>query len=85
MSVELIGIVASLMTTTSSVPQMLKIIRTRSVGDISLATVVILVVGLGLWTIYGILLYNLPIIISSGTQFILEIIILGLIIKNMKS
>lgn len=82
--IELIGLTASVMTTINSLPQILKIIKTRSVGDISLIACVILVVGLGLWTVYGMLIYNMPIIISSGVQFILEIIILGLVINNRK-
>ncbi len=84
LSIELIGMTASIMTTVSSLPQILKIIRTKSVDDISLFTIIILVTGLGLWTLYGILIANIPIIISSGTQFILEIIILGLIINHRK-
>ncbi len=82
--IELMGLTASVMTTVNSLPQLIKIIRTRSVDDISLTAIVILVIGLGLWTIYGILIYNVPIIISSGFQFILEIIILGLVINHRK-
>lgn len=82
--IELMGLTASIMTTVNSLPQILKIIRTRSVNDISLIAIIILVVGLGLWTVYGILISNIPIIISSGVQFILEIIILGLVVNCRK-
>ncbi len=82
--IELMGLTTSVMTTVNSLSQLIKIIRTRSVDDISLTAIVILVIGLGLWTIYGILIYNVPIIISSGFQFILEIIILGLVINHRK-
>lgn len=84
MTIELIGLIASIMTTVSSLPQILKIIKTKSVDDISMTAIMILVIGLGLWTTYGILIYNIPIIISSGVQFILEIIIFGLVINNRK-
>lgn len=80
--IELMGLTASIMTTVNSLPQILKIIKTESVDDISPVAIVILVIGLGLWTWYGILISNMPIIISSSIQFILEIIILGLIINH---
>ena len=80
--IELMGLTASIMTTVNSLPQILKIIKTESVDDISPVAIVILVIGLGLWTWYGILISNIPIIISSGIQFILEIIIFGLIINH---
>ena len=82
--IELIGLGASIMTTVNSLPQILKIIKTKSVDDISLIGIMVLVIGLVLWTIYGIVIYNMPIIISSGTQLILEIIILVLIINNRR-
>lgn len=82
--IELMGLTASIMTTVNSLPQILKIIKTRSVNDISLTAIIILVVGLGLWAVYGILISNIPIIISSGVQFILEIIILGLVVNCRK-
>lgn len=82
--IELMGLTASIMTTVNSLPQILKIIKTESVDDISPVAIVILVIGLGLWTWYGILISNMPIIISSGIQFILEIIILGLIINHTR-
>lgn len=80
--IELMGLTASIMTTVNSLPQILKIIKTESVDDISPTAVIILIIGLGLWTMYGILISNMPIIISSGIQFILEIIILRLIINH---
>lgn len=82
--IELIGLIASIMTTVNSLPQILKIIKTKSVNDISLTAIIVLVIGLGLWTGYGILISNIPIIISSGIQFFLEIITLGLVINHGK-
>jgi MtN3 and saliva related transmembrane protein len=82
--IELMGITASVMTTVNSLPQIIKIIRTKSVDDISIVSIIILVVGLGLWTLYGILISNVPIIISSGAQFILEIVIFGLVLNHRK-
>lgn len=82
--IELMGLTASLMTTINSLPQIIKIIKTKSVDDISIISIIVLVVGLGLWTWYGVLISNVPIIISSGVQFILEIVILGLVLNHRK-
>jgi MtN3 and saliva related transmembrane protein len=82
--IELMGLTASIMTTINSLPQIIKIIKTKSVDDISLTAIIILVVGLGLWTWYGVLISNIPIMISSGVQFILEIIIFGLVINHRR-
>lgn len=76
-SIELIGLVASLLTTTAYLPQVLKTWRTRSADDFSLPTLIMLVVGIGLWTIYG-MLQALPAVwIGNGVTLVMAASILS--------
>jgi MtN3 and saliva related transmembrane protein len=61
----IIGISAALLTTFGFVPQIIKMIRTRSVKDVSLATLFQFSAGVILWTLYGIHLGD-PIIIAAN-------------------
>lgn len=53
--IEYLGLVASLLTTFAFLPQAVKTWRTRSADDFSLPTLLMLVVGVALWTIYGVM------------------------------
>lgn len=64
-NVETIGLVAAFLTTMSFLPQVVQAWRTRSVEDISLTMYVMFTLGLAMWLIYGIMIENLPIIISN--------------------
>ena len=64
--VTLIGIVASFLTATASIPQLLKIIRSRKANDISRVMVAALVVGLGLWVCYGLLKSDWIIVVANS-------------------
>lgn len=64
-SVELLGIIAGSCTTSSYLPQIIHIIRYRSVKDISLTMYLILVIGILLWLIYGFIIKS-PSIIGSN-------------------
>jgi MtN3 and saliva related transmembrane protein len=51
--VELIGLMAGVLTTSAFVPQALQTWRTRSARDVNLGLIVLLVVGNSLWFAYG--------------------------------
>jgi len=53
--IEFLGPVAGLLTTFAFLPQAVKTWRTRSADDFSVPTLLMLVVGIGLWTIYGVM------------------------------
>jgi MtN3 and saliva related transmembrane protein len=54
--VELIGLVAGLLTTSAFVPQAMQTWRTRSARDVNRGLLVLLVVGNSLWFTYGVLM-----------------------------
>ena len=76
-----IGLIAGACTTISFLPQVIKIFRTRETKDISMIMYLILATGIFLWTIYGILIESLPVILANGISFVLASIVLILKIK----
>ncbi|HYI69088.1 MAG TPA: SemiSWEET transporter [Skermanella sp.] len=62
---ELIGIVAGLLTTVAFLPQAVKIWRSKSAKDVSLAMFVCFCAGIVLWVIYGFMLGALPVILAN--------------------
>ena len=71
-----IGVLASILTTVSYIPQLLKAWRTGETQDISLKMMLSLLAGLALWVAYGICQGDLVIVIANATSCTL----LGLII-----
>ena len=71
MLITLIGVIASVCTTASYAPQLIKAWKTNATDDLSLKMLVILVTGVVLWAIYGALRGDLIILfanISSATM-----------------
>lgn len=66
----IIGIAAALLTTFGFVPQIIKMYRTKSAKDVSLATLLQFSIGVLLWTLYGIHLGDLIIIAANVVTFI---------------
>lgn len=75
------GFLAGILTTISFVPQLLKVLKTKSTKDISLAMFIIFTVGVFCWLVYGILSASLPIIVSNLIMVILASVILAFKIK----
>ena len=76
---ELIGISAGVFTTIAVLPQIHKAMTTKKIDDVSPAMFVILCLGVGLWTVYGILKMDWPIIITNSISFILNGIMLKIV------
>jgi MtN3 and saliva related transmembrane protein len=62
---ELLGFVAGACTTLSFVPQVMRIWKTRSAKDVSLAMYFIFCLGVILWIFYGFFKGAIPIIVSN--------------------
>ena len=54
-NIELIGLLAAILTTTAFIPQVYKVIKTKSVKGLSLTTYLIFTTGVLFWLIYGLL------------------------------
>lgn len=69
--IDIIGIVAGTCTSMSFIPQIVKILRTKQVRDISLRMYIVLTSGISLWLVYGILIKEFPIILANGAALVL--------------
>jgi MtN3 and saliva related transmembrane protein len=76
-----LGYLAGALTTLAFLPQLIKVIKTRSTRDISLVMFVVICTGIFLWLIYGILINSLPIILANIVTLIIAGAILILKIK----
>jgi MtN3 and saliva related transmembrane protein len=81
---EWIGIVAGIFTSASLLPQLIKLIKSKKAGDISMFFLLLLITGLGLWIWYGIIRSDIPIIATNSFSFLVNglMIILGLRYKK---
>jgi MtN3 and saliva related transmembrane protein len=75
------GVLASIFTGISLLPQLLKIIKRKKAGSVSLLMLATLLIGLILWVVYGILKNDYIIIISNGFSLIVNIITSVLTLK----
>jgi len=69
--IGVIGIIAGICTTVSFIPQIVKIVRTGHVRDISLYMYIVLTAGIFMWLVYGILIGELPIILANSVSVLL--------------
>jgi len=76
-----IGYIAALLTTFSSIPQIIRIYRLKESRDISLWTISSLSAGILLWFIHGIFIGDLPVILANGVSLGLSVLMIGLVIK----
>lgn len=80
-SPELVGGIAALITTFGWLPQIVKIVRERAAGGISLGTNAMLASGVFLWTLYGLFIGSWPVIMANGVTLVFILTILGLKVR----
>lgn len=79
--ITLLGIIAGCCTTGASVPQVLKIIKTKKTRDLSLAMYCTVTIGATLWIVYGLMIKSLPIVLANSISLILVSTILSFKIR----
>lgn len=73
---QIVGIAAGILTATSLIPQLVKIIKEKKADDVSPMMLIILMAGLGLWATYGFMKEDWPIIITNSFSFLLNLVVL---------
>jgi MtN3 and saliva related transmembrane protein len=68
---DLTGYAAAVCSTVSFAPQAWKILRTQDASAISVRMYAVTVIGFGLWTAYGVMLNQWPIIATNSICFLL--------------
>lgn len=79
-----IGLIAAVCTTIAFIPQAIKIIRTRDSSSISVSMYLIFSFGVGMWLVYGVLTWNIPIIFANTVTFALCCFILFIVVFRSK-
>ena len=75
------GLLAAVLTTIAFLPQVLKAYTTKHTKDLSLVMFVLFSLGLILWTIYGIALNSLPIILANTVTLAMSLYLLFLKVR----
>jgi MtN3 and saliva related transmembrane protein len=78
---QVTGIIAGCLTALSALPQLIKIIKVKKAEDISLWTLIVLITGLGLWTMYGFLKDDIPILATNLFSLMINIMLVFLKLK----
>jgi MtN3 and saliva related transmembrane protein len=74
--IEIMGIIAGGLTTTSLVPQVVKTYKSRSAADLSLKMFSLFSLGVLLWLIYGFINKDLPLILANIVTLVLALTLL---------
>ena len=80
---EAVGLIAACLTTSSFLPQALRIWRTRSARDVSLAMYVMMTAGNALWLIYGALIGSISMVFANATCLLMVVSVLALKIRDL--
>lgn len=70
-STEVLGLVATCLTTSSFVFQVIQTWKTRDVSGVSLPSYAVITVGLLLWLVYGVIRDDMPLIVANGVMVLL--------------
>ena len=79
--IQLVGIIAGILTSISMLPQVIKTFKEKSSEDLSIVMLLILVGGIACWIYYGILRKDLPIIFTNAFSLLVNITLVILHIK----
>ena len=76
MNVEIFGYIAAVLTTAAFLPQLIKTLKTKKADDVSLITLIMFIIGVLCWIIYGYKISSIPILIVNLITLILNLLIL---------
>lgn len=77
-STLLIGLMAGALTTSSSIPQAVKIFQTKSAKDVSAAFFLLMSAGMVLWIVYGFTRSDIALVLWNAVSLTFCLSILGL-------
>jgi MtN3 and saliva related transmembrane protein len=83
--IQIVGLFGGICTASSMLPQLIKTVKEKKAEDISKKMLIVLMIGVATWLVYGILRKDLPIIITNSFSLVLNISMLVLRIKYSRS
>jgi MtN3 and saliva related transmembrane protein len=75
-AIEILGLVAGTITSVTFLPQVIKIWQTKSAKDLSLMMLLLLMLGVVLWLIYGLVVMSAAIIYTNSMVLAMSLIML---------
>lgn len=85
MNVTWVGLLAGLLTSIASLPQVVKTWRSRHVRDLSIWQPLLLSLGVALWLVYGMLIRDLPLILANITPLVCNLLLTGMKIRYARN
>ena len=76
MNIDTFGYLAAILTTAAFLPQLIKTLKTKKADDVSLITLIMFIIGVLCWIIYGYKISSKPILIANLITLILNLLIL---------
>ena len=76
MNIDIFGYLAAILTTAAFLPQLIKTLKTKKADDVSSTTLIMFIVGVFSWIIYGYAISSKPILIANLVTLILNLMIL---------
>ena len=76
MNVDIFGYFAAILTTAAFLPQLIKTLKTKKAEDVSLITLIMFIIGVLSWIIYGYEISSKPILIANLITLLLNLMIL---------
>ena len=76
MNIDIFGYFAAILTTTAFLPQLIKTLKSKKADDVSLTTLIMFIIGVISWIIYGYKISSIPILIANLITLILNLLIL---------
>lgn len=82
---DFLGAAAGSLTTVAFLPQVIKVWRDRSTGDLSLAMYLAFCCGVALWLVYGLLLGAWPVVAANAATLVLAGMVLALKLRHLRA
>ena len=80
-ALQVLGLTAGTITSITFLPQVIQIWKTRSARDISMPMLFLLILGVTMWLVYGLLVWDAAIIYTNSMVLIMSLIMLVFKIK----
>lgn len=82
MEAEIIGFIAAILTTSSFIPQVVKVWKSKSSKGVSVTMYFVMLTGVILWGTYGYMIGSVSVLLANVITAFLQILILFLTFKN---
>ena len=76
MNIDIFGYFAAILTTAAFLPQLIKTLNTKKADDVSLITLIMFIIGVLSWIVYGYKISSIPILTANLVTLILNLSIL---------